>query len=389
MARRKLPSTSARIFKKKPSIVSRLISAGLLTLSLLVVLVGIGTAVYLEDARAPAPQQQAAAESLAAPPAVPAPQQQATAESPSPPAVPTLPAPPPHDPLAAAAAPPSVPAPAPPAVTPAAPRPAPVAVESVPPAPAPETATSLALIEPQAGEPAEPAADAGQTAPSETAPAQPAAPAEAAAPSTLPSAEPPPAYWVEYGVYVGKTYAQRLKQKLAEQGLESVVVRTRTPAGRPLLRVRSDHVTHAAALAASETAHRALKIRPLIHRDHRVPPSAAGIAVASAAPRGYWVQYGAFAHRHNAQRLGHELTRHGLHAKVYFKRGTSGKPLYLVRSSGLPDRASAAQLAQRYRQIAAAGVLIGHSRGLHGRHEGATSRQAPDERQRPASQRTG
>jgi hypothetical protein len=363
MARRTLPSTSARIFSKKPSFTTRLIGAGLLTLSLLVVLVGVGSAVYLErvhgspDASSP-PQL---AEAPAPTPALPAP--------PSPPAS--------HDPMSAAAA-------MPPAASPEPLSPAVAAVETAPPAaaPSPETATALAAVEPQAGRPPKPARDADQTARLEAAPPEPAAPENAEETPAIATAEPP-AYWVEYAVYAGKSHAQRLQRKLAEKGLETVIVPTRTPAGRPLLRVRSARIDHATALAAAETAQAALKIRPLVHRDRHVAPDSRAIAVASAAPQGYWVQYGAFAHRQNAQRLGAELARHGVDARVYLTRGTGGKPLYLLRSSGLPDHASAAALAKRYEQVATAGVLIGHSPAIHGK------RHAPVEAPLPARRQTG
>ena len=52
MARRNtLPSTSARIFSRRPSRTARVLSALLLSLSLLATLAGLGTAIYLERAR--------------------------------------------------------------------------------------------------------------------------------------------------------------------------------------------------------------------------------------------------------------------------------------------------------------------------------------------------
>ena len=71
MARRNdLPSTSARIFSRKPSRSARIFSALLLGLSLLVTLAGLGTAIYLERTRdssaAPTPLLTAETPSAAA-----------------------------------------------------------------------------------------------------------------------------------------------------------------------------------------------------------------------------------------------------------------------------------------------------------------------------------
>lgn len=321
MARRNsLPSTSARIFSRKPSRTARVLSALLLTLSMLVTLAGISTAIYLERARdasvAPRPALASETPSASAVPILSA-AMVATTDT--------------HDPSAAAAA---------------------VRVES------PER---------QGGTSSPPIA-APQTALLEVAPERAARATALPSPEATTAAEPRDAapaatqYWVEYGVFNGARAAKRLQQALADQGLETVIVPTHAPDGRPLLRVRSSLLLdHGAAKAASEHARQALKLSALVHRS--AAPSAEAVASA-AAPRvsqGYWVQFGAFPHRQQAARLQEQLARSGLETAVSPMRATSGRTLYRVRSLTVPDRDSALAVASRGQEAGNTEFLVGQS----------------------------
>src|SRR6185437_10909370 len=103
-------------------------------------------------------------------------------------------------------------------------------------APAPVAALpSLSFHDPVAAEAAVPSRPipAPSAAPSAAPAASSAAPAARAAALSAPSLQPhnelrtpQPQYWVEYGVYVGASYARRLQQTLARDGIRALVVTT-------------------------------------------------------------------------------------------------------------------------------------------------------------------
>jgi cell division protein FtsN len=189
-------------------------------------------------------------------------------------------------------------------------------------------------------------------------------PAVVAPPPEPEAATPPARYWVEYGVYIGARSAKRLQQALAERGLDTVIVPTHRPDGRPLLRVRSSQpLDYGAAKAASAEVRRALKLSALIHRGSPLaPPSAVARNLERpSVSRSYWVQFGAFPHRPQAVRLQEQLARGGVETAVWAMRGTSGRTLYRVRSLTLPDRDSAMAVATRAREAGNTDFLVGQS----------------------------
>ncbi|HZB91278.1 MAG TPA: SPOR domain-containing protein [Stellaceae bacterium] len=311
-------------------------SAGLLTFALGITGFGIATAVYLDHARGLA--------------------NGAAAERTSPPS-PSL-----------ARAPEAAPA---------------IAGSSLPTA-SPRSPAELAALSPEAGKPAATPAPASPAPPAAPAAATPAAsapsPAAVAAltpptppPAASPVAPPPPraavpapelsrtpSYWVEYGVFAVAHYAARLRDVLARSGLESVVVETHDPRGRPLLRVRSAPLGDLiAAQEAARQAETALGIAPLVHR---------GEPETLASAKRYWVQFGAFREAGPAARLRHRLAGAGIAAGVFSTRGTNGKSLYLVRSADLSSHANAVALAQRGQSVTQATNLIGERLEPAGQH---------------------
>ena len=326
MARRgSLPSTPSRIFNRR-SRSSRIFSIALLTLSVFVTLAGLATAIYLEQPRgssSPAPASPSATAPTSASIVAVSDAQETAVIGPAPGGSQ-------HDPMAAAAA-----------------MPTPAALES-PTEPRVGSTTPHAEIVPT------------QTAMLEAPPALPTP----AITAPVPSVETTHRYWVEYGVFVGTRYAKRLQQALASQGLDATLVSTRAPDGRPLVRVRSAPMPdYAQARAAAQSARSALKISTLVHRVAAPVPVAVAAApqLGPAPSRGYWVQFGAFPHRHQAARLQSELARSGLETVVSSMRGTSGKPLFYVRSAPLPDRGSAVAVASRGQEAAKVDFLIGRS----------------------------
>jgi cell division protein FtsN len=161
-------------------------------------------------------------------------------------------------------------------------------------------------------------------------------------------------HWVEYGVFVlGSGYAERLKQRLAEKGLESVIVKTHDRLGRPLLRVRSAPLVDLAA--AEKAAHRAeavLRITPLVH---------SGAPAIGPVEKRFWVQFGAFHEHAGAARVQRRLARIGVQASVSTVRGESGKPLYLVRSEPLGTHDAAVALAAWAQPAAGTAGLVGET----------------------------
>jgi cell division protein FtsN len=327
MALRSLPSIPSRIFIRRPSLWSRIVSGSLLALSLLVTLAGLGTAIYLERARdmaAPAPS--------AAPPAI-----LVVTEAPTVTALPPSTAASTrerHDSPPAAAA-----------VSP------PVSESPVPESPAVETPPA-----------------AGSSAPAAASRPQEIAALEAPPPAAV---APPPAeaaghYWVEYGVFAGEHYAKRLQQILADHGLAAVVVATHAPSGRPLLRVRSPGIAdHAEARAAADGAQQALGIGTLIHHSAgelaAMPAPSMSLAGSAGGNLPYWVQFGAFPHRQQAAQVKDALEQGGIDTAISQMQATSGRLLFLVRAVRIADRDSALALAHRGQQAANLDFLVGRN----------------------------
>jgi cell division protein FtsN len=325
MARQTLRPRS-RIFVDRKPAWSRLAGAALLLVALGVTVSGIGTAIFLNK-RASAPPVSSAAAQATAP----------------------LPASAPPTPESAAAAP-----------------------AASQPAEPPAAATTLAAVEPQAGGSVPPPPSAAPTpAPTEPAPAQSApapvqtaalpsqpAPAPASAPALdapqPPSVTPSEEHWVEYGVFVvGSGYAERLKQSLAEKGLDAVIVKTHDRQGHPLLRVRSAPLADlAAAQDAANRAEAALRITPLVHT---------GAPAIGPTDKRFWVQFGAFHEHAGAARVQRRLARIGVQASVSSVRGESGKPLYLVRSEPLTTHDAAVALAHWAEPAAGVLGLVGET----------------------------
>ena len=349
MARRTDLSSTSRIFSRRPSRTSRIFSALLLTLSLLATLTGLGTAVYLERAR-DAETSSVAAEAtspMAAAPIVPATVVAANEA---------------RDPMAASAA-----IPAPPSIEPRAGAAAPTA--------SPTRSAESPERRAAASSPTTVAPPSSQVARLEATPEAPARVVTLSPAATVDTHEPVPPvattaatpYWVEYGVYTNARAAKRLQQALADQGLTTVIAPTHTPDGRPLLRVRSaPELDYGTAKAVSENARQALKLATLIHRgtparEQDAAPAAVAQVSAPAASQSYWVQFGAFPHRPQAERLQEQLARGGIETTVSTMRGTSGRPLYWVRSLNLPDRDSALAVAGRGQGAGSADYLVGQS----------------------------
>jgi cell division protein FtsN len=308
MARRNtLPSTSVRIFSRKPSRAARVLSALLLSLSLLATLAGLGTAIYLERARdAPVAQTPGDAAPILSAAMV-------TASDT-------------HDPLAASAA----------------------------------VATPTRGVE-------SPERHGGTSSPPQTALLEAAPAAVLQSPAATTAAAPgeaaaaPSQYWVEYGVFTGARAAKRLQQALANQGLDTVITQTHAPDGRALVRVRSSLLDHGAAKAASDSARQALKLSALLHRSAVPPAQTVARAPAPSVSQGYWVQFGAFPHRQQAARLQEQLARGGIETAVSPMHAASGRVLYRVRSLALPDRDSAAAVASRAQEAGSSDFLVGQS----------------------------
>lgn len=327
MARRgSLPSTPSRIFTRR-SRSSRILSAALLTLSVFVTLAGLATAIYLErlrDSSRPAPASPSAIAPTSAPIVAVSDAHEVAVVGPAPGGSQ-------HDPMAAGAAVPT------------------------------KAAAGESPAEPRAGSTTPHAETVStRTAMLEAPPVQPAP----AVTTLAPRVEATHRYWVEYGVFVGHRYAKRLQQALANQGLDATLVATRAPDGRPLVRVRSAPMPdYAQARAAAQSARSALKISTLVHRVAAPAPAAVAAApeLAPAPSRGYWVQFGAFPHRHQAARLQSELARGGLETIVSSMRGTSGRTLFYVRSVGFADHQSAVAAAHRGQEAANVDFLVGRS----------------------------
>jgi hypothetical protein len=365
MARPSDLSSTSRIFSRRPSRASRIFSAFLLTLSLLATLTGLATAVYLERAR-DAAETTTLAETTSPAAAAAIVQTEAMATDQTAPVAANKT----HDPMAASAA-----IPAPPAIEPRAGAVAPTAA----PARSAESPEHEAAISspPTMAAPPSPQVARLEVAPEPPARAvtlSPAATVDAHDAATSPATIATTPYWVEYAVYTNARAAKRLQERLTDQGLKTVIVPTHTPGGQPLLRVRSaPDLDYSAAKAASENVRQALKLSALIHRGTPIPeqdsaPAAVARASTPSASQGYWVQFGAFPHRPQAERLREQLARGGVATAVSTMRGTSGRILYWVRSLNLPDRNSALAVAGRGREAGSTDFLVGRSIA---RHDGA------------------
>ena len=178
-------------------------------------------------------------------------------------------------------------------------------------------------------------------------------------------------YWVEFGVFVGPGYAERLRYALSAVGVGSDIVSTQTPNGRHLMRVRSPVLAdHASADALAQKAQHALDITPLIHHTRPVPEPV--VALKGDGP--YWVQYGAFNHSKPAVMLKTVLKQKGVTATVIRTQGKSGKSLFLVRSRGIDSYLTAKAMAQRADHSGKLGALIGRNpvqRSIELRHKHA------------------
>src|SRR6185437_14889454 len=273
-----------------------------------------------------------------------------------------------HDPMAASAA-----IPAPPRIEPSAGAAAPTASTNAPSAsptrsaPSPTHAaasSSSTIVTPPAPQVAR--LEVAPEPPTRAVTQSPAATVEAHEATTSPETNETP-YWVEYAVYTNARAAKRLQQALADQGLQTVIVSTHTPNGRPLLRVRSaPDLDYSTAKAASENVRQALKLSALIHRgtptqEQDDAPAAVAQAATPSASHGYWVQFGAFPHRPQAEHLREQLARGGVETAVSTMRGTSGRTLYWVRSLNLPDRDSALAVAGRGQAAGSTDFLVGQS----------------------------
>lgn len=168
-------------------------------------------------------------------------------------------------------------------------------------------------------------------------------------PSPLPAAGSGASYWVEYGAFVGKTSALRLKEALGRHGLAAFIVASHGRDGRKLPRVRSAALTDLCAHDAMDEARRGLRIVALPHRDR-----------PAAAPQ-FRVWFGAFPEPGPAARLSRELAGGGIVATVSSLRGASGKILHVVQSRPVPDHAQALALGERGRQLGKTDFVIERS----------------------------
>ncbi|HEY1503985.1 MAG TPA: SPOR domain-containing protein [Stellaceae bacterium] len=259
-------------------------------MAVLAMVLGVSGAVYFQHGESPQvtdnrPTQNLAQTSATAPPRAEAPPATALTEKPqervAAPSELTSPAPAPSAPQTAKAAPP-----------PASPS-------------APQASKNLPQIQ-STNTPLSPENEAqhlAQISPSAT-------PADVAAAS--------PRYWIEFGIYEGTYYAERLKQSLSQLGIDATVSNVSIK-GRRYLRVRtagdSDRATATAQLAKAQSA---LHIAPLLHRFTAVTPAikpaapSAPVPEAEAAPGpsgDYWVQFGASASSKMPHRCFHNFTR--------------------------------------------------------------------------------
>jgi len=339
--------------RRKPSTSSSMFGVFLLMLIVLVTLAGIGTAIYLQGSGEFAQTARISRDATIV----------ARDDSPPPPLEPT--SPPPRK------------------------------AEGPPPPPElPATTTAMPAIEPAAGpssndapadiSPAEPS-PAPSTAPQQTAALE--APATANSPP-----EPPQAtvqntlesvskdgFWIEYGVYVGRRYAERLQRSLGAIGLDAEITTAHTPKGRALLRVRSPAIAdRAAARAMARKAEHALGIATLIHTTAIAAPQTAMVARSSKSDGPYWVQFGAFAHSAPAKGLQDTLKRGGVATVLSKTTTTHHKPLFVIRSIKIGSLHAALTVAARGNEVMRSGhaLVARHPMATH-KHAGRSVRPHP------------
>jgi cell division protein FtsN len=169
-----------------------------------------------------------------------------------------------------------------------------------------------------------------------------------AAPANVAAATP--RYWVEFGAYDTSHYADHLKQSLGQLGIDAIIARAPGKDGRTYLRVRtsgdSDRATAAAQLAKAQST---LHIDPLLHRAAAISPAPPRAPEAQAKPSAgaYWVQFGAFHDRRNAETMLSQLRENGIQVTVSERKNGDHKPLFLVRTATLPSYVQARQTARR------------------------------------------
>jgi hypothetical protein len=244
----------------------------------------------------------------------------------------------------------------------------PVAAGTPPPTVAPDHVAALAAVEAQAGVSASEPASAWRVAAAGTV----AIPAP-------PRGKATGGYWVEYAVFAHERSAARLRHALAALHLEASVVATHAPDGRRLWRVRSAMAERAGAEADARLARQKLGLKPLLHR---------------AAPRReqraqYWVQFGSFPTIAPAVQLQRVLADNGVKASVRNTRTPAGKPLFLVRSDGFPNRQLATLVGELGGSAAKVAFFVGrsppsrHAAGPHAGARGAMGSSVPRHKQAP------
>ncbi len=244
----------------------------------------------------------------------------------------------------------------------------PLPAETPPPTRAQEQLATLAAIEPLAG-----------TSAPEPAPASRVAVARAATIPTAPRHDAAGHYWVEYAVFAHERSAEHLRQALAALHLKTSVVATHTPEGRRLWRVRSATAERSGIEADARRAEQKLGIKPLIHR---TTPR------RTTHPQ-YWVQFGAFPTIEPAVHLQRLLADNGVKASLRSTRTSTGKPLFLVRSDGFPDRKLATLVGELGGNAAKVAFLIGrsppsrHAAAHHAKVRGAIGSSLPPPRHVP------
>ncbi len=182
-----------------------------------------------------------------------------------------------------------------------------------------------------------------------------------------------PRYWVEFGAYEGAADADRLKQSLGRLGIDATISNAPGKDGRHYLRVRtaadSDHATAAVQLANAQSA---LHIAPLLHRAAAIIPAPTRVPEVTATPAAsgaYWVQFGAFRERPNAELVLSQFRKNDIQASVIERKNSDLKPLYLIRVASLSNQAQAEQVARHGSDaLRSHDVLIGESIAAPGLH---------------------
>jgi hypothetical protein len=133
------------------------------------------------------------------------------------------------------------------------------------------------------------------------------------------------------------------------------------------------------AEADARLAQQKLGLKPLLHR-----------AVPRGEPRAqYWVQFGAFPTIAPAVHLQQVLADNGVKASVRNARMSTGKPLFLVRSDGFPDRKLAMLVGELGGNAAKVTFLVGrsppsrHAAGHYASPRGSAGSSLPRHRHAP------